>query len=477
MTQDQNDVISYAMQRRRYLQAMAVGSIGAVAGCSGTSNGSGDSDGGDGETGTGDNGDGETGTGDNGSDGTGTAGSGQANIDELSFLTWNQGFFSDSLEEIKSDYKERHGYEDTEVNWLDKNGPDLIPFLNTRLQGGNAPEQLMLMGPSIHQFIPDEVIVPLDDFLPDDFINKFSHLDKAKVDGELYSLPFQWAFQTIFYRKKFFEEAGVDPPTLDSPYTLTQLLDTIRDVVDNSSAEFGFSMLRFNYYITNLFVADGVDLLNNDKAEAAFNTSRTHEILERLKTLTDEGYIPRLTWTERWEQPLQQFGSGNTAMFMGENPATWMIESNGDWVNEDTMGIAGTLNNSSPLLPMNMCVTGANKSQAEMQAGADLLQTILSAKWQKEYLSGVSTTVGNTEALGELANSEEYQNNHPLWVKGIEVGEQQIPKGWLPPKIPSSFTVMETINSEFSGAALGQKPIDQAVSSAEQKINQALSGN
>jgi len=477
MAPDEHDQISKA--RRRYLmKALAVGSFGALAGCSGGGDGGdGGGDGGDGGSDGGDGGgDGGDGGGDGG-DGDGSDGGGdggQSDLDEVTFLTWNQGFFEDSIKEIQTDFQEQHGYEGVEVNWIDKNGPDIVPFLTTQLQAGDAPEQLMLMGPSYLQFIPDDVIVPLESWLPDEFIDKFSNLDKCRVNGELYRLPFQWAFQTNYYRKKFFDEAGIDPPTLDSPYSTSQLLDVTREIVDNSGAEFGFSMLRFNYYISNLFVADGIDLLNDDNTQAAFNTSRTVEILERLKTLTDEGYIPRLTWTKRWEQPLQQFGSGNTAMFMGENTSLFMIENFGDWVNEDTLGYTGTIDNNSPIIGMSMCVTGANKTDAEKQAGADMLQTILSKKWQKAYLSGVSTTAGNVEAQEEMANDEEYQNNHANWVKGFDIGEKQVPQGWLPPQVPASFEVMETINSEFSGAALGEKPIEQAVSDAEEKINRAL---
>jgi len=110
-------------------------------------------------------------------------------------------------------------------------GDDIATVLGTRLEGGDPPDIAFPPQPGLlRDLVARNALKPVDDIagkLVDEHFSK-DWRDLATVDGKLYGVPFKAANKsTVWYRKKAFDDAGVEiPKTWDDFLKAAQ---TIRD--------------------------------------------------------------------------------------------------------------------------------------------------------------------------------------------------------------------------------------------------------
>jgi ABC-type glycerol-3-phosphate transport system substrate-binding protein len=300
------------------------------------------------------------------------------------------------------------------------------------------------------------------------------------LDGSLLQMPFYMGTVATYSRNKWFDEAGIEPPTTENFYGTMKYLDTAEQLVNNSGAEFGLTFIRFDWQIWPWFYAEGVDIINDDGTEAAFNTETTHEILSRFRELTQNGVIPEVSWTGDWKPAAEQFGAANTAMYFGSGSALRLIQNYGsDWVSPDTMTLGGAPRGSRYGGNITMHGLGVTKPEipkSQQKAAFDLISVITNKKWQKDFLRNTTVLVPHKEALSEMRNDEQFSNENPTLVQLYELWDKVSADVWIPPLVEASSEMAQTVDNQFSAAALGEKSVDQAIQSAEQQVNQALQG-
>ncbi|GGH31750.1 ABC transporter substrate-binding protein [Alsobacter metallidurans] len=87
----------------------------------------------------------------------------------------------------------------------------------TAAKSGKPPTVAVLLATDIFTLIDEDVVQPIDDFAktPEDkaWIAGFmpAFLKSAQVDGHLWAAPFQRSTAVLYYNKKAFAEAGLDP--------------------------------------------------------------------------------------------------------------------------------------------------------------------------------------------------------------------------------------------------------------------------
>jgi ABC-type glycerol-3-phosphate transport system substrate-binding protein len=476
------------LQRRKYLRALAAGvAMPALAGCGGDGGDGGD--GGSGGSGGGGSDGGSGGGGGSGGDGgSGDGGDTPAAPEfELSFLTWNIGYHENAINGWMDDFTAIDRYSDVEMNWVDRPGSDFPSYLQTRIQGGNPPHAVDTQAGIFSRYASAGVFAPLDPIIEEEveggmdaIEEKFGEqiLNFSSVDGTLYRLPFYHSTTWTGYRKSFFEEAGVEPPTVENPYTTFDYFDVAEEVVANSSAEMGLMMLTFGFHFWPLFQTEGVDLLNDDNTAAALNTETTVEILSRIQELTQDGIIAETSFTGRWTAPNQTFAAGNTAMNFAHFNNLRTIMANGDWINVDTLGVGPGPRNSGVYAAHGWGITSEEYHPTEQVRTAFhfINDVVLSEKWQKENATaGPTRPVANLNAHRDLADSEEFRSNNPILAKQYDLWSQNRDNAWAPPTIPASAEIEVIIDKDMvSACALGEKTPEEAAADAEEAINQAI---
>lgn len=122
-------------------------------------------------------------------------------------------------------------------------------------------------------------LLPLDDILPPSEQAKFipSAIEAATYNGHIYSYPFRESCSAMYYNKEMFALAGVEPATLDKPWTWeewrTNILK-IRDAVKQATGKepWGLTFLtnpgQGDFWITPIIRSNGEPGSNTYKAIA-----------------------------------------------------------------------------------------------------------------------------------------------------------------------------------------------------------------
>lgn len=410
----------------------------------------------------------------------GGGGSGGGESDgEIGLLTWNISFLEESINGWIENFKNteppvEEDYQDYEVNWVDKKGEDVSTYYQTQLQSGSPPEVIDTQSSVYTRYASDGVFDPLEQYASDDFLSKIGDqaLEFSRMDGDLYRIPFYQNSTSTYLRNKWFDEAGIDEP----PESTTEFFDTAEELVNNSGAKFGLTFVTFDYRLWPFFWAEDIPVLNDAEDAAAFNTSRAVEIVERFRQLTDDGIIPEVTWTGRVEPQSNQFGSGNTGMYVTPLASIRRVQSAGDWVNKDTFGLSVPPGNRGAYQAHGLSITSHETPEADREAAWDLIRVILSNKWQEDFLRNTTVMAGNTKVQEELGKDEEFRENNPLKAKAYDLWPELSEGYVLPPLISESAEISSILESQISSAALGEKSPQDALDTAEEEVNSLLSG-
>jgi len=161
---------------------------------------------------------------------------------------------------------------------------------------GNPPDVVTLYDPEIRQYIEAGLLEPLDQYYKQAGIDKSELVQTAKLaekDGVIYGVPFQVGARALFYNQKLLSDAGLKPPQ-----NVDELLDAIRKLRKPAAQQFGFMTVSkpgnqsVAYIEVNaLIVGFGGGFFKDGKPNA--NAPQTVAALRFLKTLYDEGLIPR----------------------------------------------------------------------------------------------------------------------------------------------------------------------------------------
>ncbi|WP_254533995.1 extracellular solute-binding protein [Natrinema gelatinilyticum] len=392
-------------------------------------------------------------------------------VDEpIEVLTWNLGFLEESINGWISDYEDEYGYTG---EWVDRPADDFATYFQTQVQSGDPPATLDSQGAVYVRWANDEILQPMDDLVDDELMNRFdeSQIEQDKVDDTIYRLPFYHVSTGTVYRKQWFEDAGLAD---DLPTTTEEYFSAAETIANDTDAEWGMTLVRFDYALWPFFWAEDINILNEDNTEAVFNTDRTVEILSRFRELTDDGVIPELTWTQRKQPQAQEFGSGNTGMYHMWLSSVRLVENAGDWVDGDTMGFMPAPGGMPAYNGHGWSITSV-KNEATTQASLDMIRVILNQKWQEDFLRKTTVLVGNNDAMENLANSDEFREENPLLAGVYDTWFESADGAVAQPRINETAEIWDTINSQFAAAAVGETDPEQAVSDAEQEVNSILS--
>jgi multiple sugar transport system substrate-binding protein len=170
---------------------------------------------------------------------------------------------------------------------------------------GNPPDVVTLYDPEIRQYIEADLLEPLDDYYELAEISADSLVPTAslaKKNGKIYGVPFQVGARALFYNQKLLDDAGLTPPT-----NVDELLEAIRKLRKPGTQQFGFVTMSkpgnqgVAYIEVNaLVVGFGGGFFKDGKPTA--NAPQTVAALKFLKTLYDEGLIPRGMDTNAYRQ-------------------------------------------------------------------------------------------------------------------------------------------------------------------------------
>ena len=141
-------------------------------------------------------------------------------------------------------------------------------------------------------------------------------LNYYKVDGELYSMPFNSSTPVMIYNKDAFKAAGLDPEK--APETFAEVIDAAAKLKTDDM--YGFSMLTYGWFFEQLVATQGGLYVNEDNGrtgdatEALFNGPEGLNVFNFLDTMNKAGTFGN--FGTNWDDIRAAFASEKVAMYM-----------------------------------------------------------------------------------------------------------------------------------------------------------------
>jgi len=196
------------------------------------------------------------------------------------------------------------------------------------VRSGTAPQIVQVYEIGTRQMVDGGIMLPIQDLIDQDpdfdsAVYLDSVLNYYRMDGQLYSMPFNSSNAILFYNKTLFEEAGLDPDK--PPKTLAEVMEFSKQLLKKDSngniERTGLTWPTHSWIFEQMLAAQDAPLVNNGNGregvatEAVFNHEAGREVFEFLYEMTSNDLMLN-TQKEDWSAARQIFLSGKAAMVL-----------------------------------------------------------------------------------------------------------------------------------------------------------------
>lgn len=310
---------------------------------------------------------------------------------------------------------------------------DALAKLNTALASKAAPALIQVYDIGQRYMIDSNEIVPMQSFIDRDKFD-VSDFEPAvanyyRVEGKLYSMPFNSSSSILYYNKEAFKEAGLDPEK--APRTFEEVTEAAKKLVkkdaNGQTVRYGFGPSIYGWLFEQWMAVSGGYYTDNgngrDKraTKITFNDEKGKAILDWWKAGVDGGYF----WNPGVDNDgaANAFNAGKTAMYV-ESTARLRGHINA------TQG-KFTIGTGRYPRPANAPATGGNiiggasvyilkgASAAEQQAAWEFVKYWTSPKVQAEWQAGTGYYPVVKKAYDE-GPSKEWATKYPQFLTAVD---------------------------------------------------------
>ncbi|MGW0732570.1 ABC transporter substrate-binding protein [Streptomyces sp. NPDC002851] len=230
------------------------------------------------------------------------------------FQTWNlRTNFKPYFEGLIRQFEKK--YPDVEIKWIDQPAEGYADKLSADAAGETLPDVVNVSPDLAYPLAKAGLAVNLDkaagqyrdEYLP----GAWKSHEMPGLDGT-YAFPWYLNTGPMFYNKKLFKDAGLDPekPPKDYP----ELFTAAEDMAKKSDGK--IAMLA-NVPAIEDFGRYGVQLMNDDGTEFTFNEPKGVELVEKYQKLYDAGALDAQSLTNKAEDAGRKFKEQSIAMNPG----------------------------------------------------------------------------------------------------------------------------------------------------------------
>jgi sn-glycerol 3-phosphate transport system substrate-binding protein len=196
-------------------------------------------------------------------------------------------------------------------------------------RGGDLPNLVQLEETVIQQLVDSETTIPAaacveaSGFDTSDILPRV--LDQFTVADTLWPMPFNTSNPVLYYNKKDFTEAGLDPE--DPPATLGELQEASRAIVDAGAANTGFALEMQSWYLEQLFATSAEPVVSSANGreeratEALLDSPAGEAIFGWANDMLDQGLATNIGRNPGGQDAFLAIASGDAAMTLGTSGA------------------------------------------------------------------------------------------------------------------------------------------------------------
>lgn len=348
----------------------------------------------------------------------------------------------------------------------------------TAAKSGTPPTVAVLLATDIFTLIDEEAVQPIDEFIKTDedkaWVNGFmpAFLASAKVDGHLWAAPFQRSTAVMYWNKKAFAEAGLDPAKY--PKTWDEMVAFGKAVIKKDASG---RVTRWGVGIPGnvgsapwlfgaLAAQNGVRLMNDTGTETYLTDPKVVEALQFWVDLNKvHGIHP--PGIQEWGTTPSDFVEERIAMIWTTTGNLTNLRANAKF----DFGLApypGNVTPASVLGGGNLYVF-KKAPQAEKEAGFKFIKFLTSDEILADW--GIQT--------GYVAPRDGSWETDALKAFVAKVPEMAVARDQIPLSVPefSTFENARTskiLSDAIAAALTGKKTPEKAMADAQAEIDRIL---
>lgn len=338
----------------------------------------------------------------------------------------------------------------------------------------DLPDLISTVG--IHQLYPDEFIdmstvvdVSIFEETPLNIIGK------AYTEDVISGLPEQFTTTCFYYNEDLFEQAGIEAPTAENPWTLDQLYENAALLQEKTSVKYGFAadVSRARYDI--LMYANGGSLIekDGDSFKITLNSPTNAETLTRFVKANEDGVMPKAIWAgATTDNPVEYFKNQDAAILLS---GSWNYNTFATEISEFNFGImtspAGTVGRSAIIGGGALAVP---KNAENIEVAIDFLKWFYTEENFKAYLQndkGLSSLKGviyEPETDEAKVDFEKLQNEVAQVTDTFETDESS---SW---RVYKDAEYRDTLKRAVSGELTPQEALDSFANELSEESGWAI---
>ena len=223
--------------------------------------------------------------------------------------------YRESVDSFNEKYNGKY-FADIEFIPRNDSGGGYSDKVNSSVLSGGLPDVLTLDGPNVAAYAENGIIQPLAELTEEERGEYLeSILDQGTYNDKLYALGVMESSVGLYYNKDILEEAGIEVPDADHPWTQTEFMDILKKLKPLMDEKKGYPIdMTFPvgeasiYYYAPFIWANGGNLVSEDglTVDGYFNSEKNVEVMNYFHQIVENKYMS--------EAPIENlFESGRAA--------------------------------------------------------------------------------------------------------------------------------------------------------------------
>ena len=382
--------------------------------------------------------------------------------------------YRESVESFNDAYDGQY-FADIEFVPRNDSGGGYSDKVNASVMAGGLPDVLTVDGPNISAYAANGIIQPLAE-LTEEERNEYlpSIIEQGTVDDELYALGVMESSVGLYYNKDILEEAGIEVPEADDPWTWSEFMDILEELKPLMDEKDGYPLgypldMTFPvgetsiYYFAPFVWSGGGELISEDglTADGYFNSEQTLEAMQYFRSIVENGYMS--------EAPIDHLFESGRAAFKFDG--AWEVNTVYTSYPDIDLGVAPYVVNDNwdggTYTPTGSWAFAASSETENIEGATELV------KWMSGVESGIRiwemaksfpSTYGAFENIDVFQTDENYNALY----------EQLSTYGHPRPKTPVYPQVSTSFQEVLESVALGGKDASSELDKAVERINAKL---
>ncbi len=366
-----------------------------------------------------------------------------------------------------------HSHSDIQVQAVQLSEASYIDQVNIAAMSHSLPCLLDFDGPTLYNYAWSGYLIPLDRYVSPQMRSDFlpSILQQGTYNHHLYSLGQYDSGLGFYANKKYLREAGVRIPTINSPWTLSELNDILARLKHVPGVQYPLDLNMssgggewFTYGFSPFVESFGGDLVNRSTYQSAMGVLNGPDA---VAAMTWFQRLFKLDYSNPWPASDTDFAAGRSALSWSGH---WTYESYRQALDDNLLVLPAPNLGKGAKTGMGSWNWGITSSCKTPDAAWQVLNFILSPH-EIAHMTNANGAVPARKSV--IAQSQLYASNGPLHVFALQLlGGIAEPRP-ITPAYP-------TITSAFSNAVVNIVAgfdVKTELDKAAQKINQDIQDN